>query len=208
MYINNSKDRILEAAFFLSLKYGFDNVSIKQIQDAANVSAGAIYYYFKDKNDILVNMLNNGLKVGIEYFEKKLKNYEGSLTEKLKFIFFYTMGTSIDDDNYKFNRSEEHDLIRSEYNLFLLGIYHQHPELRPRFHEANKNMVRIFTDFTEEFKQKNEIRDDMDSEEIALYIFTVVSGFTKLWIGFPEIKAEDFIDKNIEMILETVAVKK
>ena len=208
LYINNNKNRILEAAFFLSLKYGFDNVSIKQIQDEINVSAGAIYYYFKDKNDILVNMLNRGLKDEIKDFEKNLKKYDGTLAEKLKFIFYYNIGTNIDNESYKFNLSDNnHDLIRTEYNSFLLGIYHQHPELRPRFHEANKYIVKIYTDFVEEFKQKNEIRSDMDSGNIALYIHTVVSGFTKLWIGFPEIELEDYMDKNIKMILQTIAVK-
>ncbi|WP_225370126.1 TetR/AcrR family transcriptional regulator [Methanobrevibacter arboriphilus] len=48
-----NKDKIAQAAFLLSLKYGFDNVSIKQIQEEANVTTGAIYYHFKDKNDIL-----------------------------------------------------------------------------------------------------------------------------------------------------------
>ena len=207
VYINNNKDRILEAVFFLSLKYGFDNVSIKQIQDEANVSAGAIYYYFKDKNDILLNLLNKGLKKGIKVLDKELKKYEGTFVEKLKFIFYYHIGTNIDDESYKLNCSEKQDLINSEYNLFLLGIYHQHPEFRPIFHETNRGMVEIFTDFTEEFKQKNEIRRDMDSEEIAFYIYTVVSGFSKLWIGFPDIELEEFIDKCIKMIVETVAVK-
>ncbi|RBQ22635.1 hypothetical protein ALNOE001_16930 [Candidatus Methanobinarius endosymbioticus] len=49
----NNKQKIVDAAFDLSVKYGFDNVSMKQIQEAADIGAGSIYYHFKNKNEIL-----------------------------------------------------------------------------------------------------------------------------------------------------------
>ncbi|WP_225370290.1 TetR/AcrR family transcriptional regulator [Methanobrevibacter arboriphilus] len=83
----NNKDKIAEATFLLALKYGFDNVSLKQIQEAANVTTGAVYYHFDNKNDILKHMVELYLLNEIDNFKKIVKNYKGTIVEKLKFVF-------------------------------------------------------------------------------------------------------------------------
>jgi len=207
LYLNNNKDKMLEATFLLSIQYGFDNVSIKQIQKEANVSAGAIYYHFKDKNDILNHMLNKYLKGSVEDFKKNLRKYDGSFTEKLKFIFYLHLGKELNNEKHVIKLSNDIEIDHTEFDLFLLGIYHQHHELRPLFDEMTIEMLDIFTEFVEEFKEKKEIRADFDSEDVALYIYSVVGGFIKLWAGFTHIPLEKYIDINIKMICESVRVK-
>ena len=204
MYTINNKDKVLESAFRLSLKYGFDNVSIKQIQDGANVSAGTIYYYFNDKDDILVNMLNKYLKDEVKKFDKNIRNYEGSFPEKLKFIFYHNAGVELNNKTHGIRLSDSNVINHEEFNLFMMSTYHKHLEVRPVFHEINKMTLRTYTDIVDEFKQKNEIRDDIDSEDIALYIFTVISGFLQLWISSPHISIEKLVDTNVKMICESI----
>ena len=207
MYLNNSKDKVLEAAFLLSIKYGFDNVSIKQIQEEAEVSAGAIYYHFKDKNDILNHMLNKYVEGAIEDFKKSLRKYEGSFAEKLKFIFYLRLGKELNGEKYVIKLSNDVEIDHTEFDLFLLGIYHQHHALRPLFDEMTIKMLDVYIEFVEEFQEKKEIRDDFDSGEIALYIQAVVSGLIKLWAGFTHVTMEKYIDINIKMICESVRIK-
>jgi len=204
LLINNNKNRMVEVAFLLSVKHGFDNVSIKQIQEEANVSAGAIYYHFKDKNDILVCMVNRYIKDEINVFKKNLNDYEGSLFEKLRFILCHYTGEMIDNEDYSIALSNNDRIDHLEYNLFLLGIYHQHPELRPIFHEINKEMLDIYKEFVEELKDSNQIRKDVDTEEVAIYISTTAAGFVKLWTGFPDIPLGKFVDSNVKMICNSI----
>ena len=208
--INNptNKEILMEVAFSLSLKYGFDNVTIKQIQKEANVSPGTVYYHFKDKNDILANMIERYIKEEIKEFKKHLIDYEGSVHEKLKFIFYHFAGKELDNENYGIELSNNEKINHSDYELLLLGIYHQHPELRPYFHELNKEMLNIFEDFVEDLKEKNEIRNDIDTDAMALHIFTVVSGFSKLYDGCPTVSIEKFADINIGMICDVICYKK
>ncbi|MCL2686927.1 MAG: TetR/AcrR family transcriptional regulator [Methanobrevibacter sp.] len=207
MYLNNNKDKVLEATFLLSIQYGFDNVSIKQIQEEANISAGAIYYHFKDKNDILNHMLNKYVRGAIRDFKKSLRKYEGSFVEKLKFIFYLHLGKELDGEKHVIKLSNDIEIDHTEFDLFLLGIYHQHHDLRSLFDDMTVELLSVFREFVEEFQEKKEIRDDFDSEEIALYIYSIIGGFIKLWAGFTHIPMEKYIDINIKMICESVCIK-
>ncbi|HCO67201.1 MAG TPA: hypothetical protein DIT04_05520 [Dysgonomonas sp.] len=47
-----AKDKILEKAFNLFLINSYDSVTMQQIQEASEVSRGAIYHHFKSKEEI------------------------------------------------------------------------------------------------------------------------------------------------------------
>lgn len=207
MYINTNKDKMVEVAFSLSLKYGFDNVSIKQIQEEANVSAGALYYYFKDKNDLLAYMIDRFIKDQIKKYGENIRNFKGTASEKLKFILYRHAGQEFRDENFAIKLSNDDVMDSSKYDLFVLGVYHQHPEFRPLLHDLYKEMLKIYEDFVENLKEKNEIRSDIDTKETALYIFTVLAGFVKLWISFPNIPFEKIADINLKMLCDTLGCK-
>lgn len=48
---------ILKAAEALFAKEGYHKSSMEQIADAAEVSVGAVYFYFKNKDDLLVHLM-------------------------------------------------------------------------------------------------------------------------------------------------------
>lgn len=202
----NNKDKIAEATFKLSLKYGFDNVTIKQIQNEADVTAGAIYYHFKDKNDILLHIIDMYLKSEIVDFKEilKLKNKDGSLGDKLKFTFYYHMGIDLENNTESIIKINGNDINYKEYYLFLVGIYHQHPEVREYFHEVSNEMLNFYEDLFKESIKNQEIKSNLDPKETALYIFTIFKGFTEVWSGFPEMSIEKIIDTNVKMICKTI----
>jgi len=83
----NNRDKILEISFFLSLKNGFDRVSIKQIQEESGLSPGTIFYYFKNKDEILVAMFEKYFLGQVPIFKETVRNLNCSFIEKLHFIF-------------------------------------------------------------------------------------------------------------------------
>ena len=54
-----TRKKILEAAEELFSKNGFHGTSIKEITKAAHVNQGLVYYYFKDKNDIVISLFRD-----------------------------------------------------------------------------------------------------------------------------------------------------
>ena len=52
---------ILNTAADLFMGQGFDGVSIRQIAEACNLSKAGLYYYFKDKEDLFLAVLDENL---------------------------------------------------------------------------------------------------------------------------------------------------
>lgn len=64
-----TRRKILEAAEELFSKNGFHETSIKEITKAAGVNQGLVYYYFKDKDDIVTSLFTdivNELSAAVE----------------------------------------------------------------------------------------------------------------------------------------------
>ena len=51
-------DSILNAAETLFAQHGHHKASMEQIADAAEVSVGAVYFYFKNKEDLLIHLMD------------------------------------------------------------------------------------------------------------------------------------------------------
>ncbi len=65
-----SISRILEAAFQLMAKYGYEATSISQIANEAGVSKGLMYNYFDSKEDLLRALLNDAFAEADELMAK------------------------------------------------------------------------------------------------------------------------------------------
>ena len=61
------KELILETAKELFLKEGFKNVSIRRIAELMEYSPATIYLYFKDKNEMLLALQNEGFEKLLQY---------------------------------------------------------------------------------------------------------------------------------------------
>ena len=53
----DTRDKILQAAFTVLSRQGYENASIKEIAEAAGVAQGLVHYYFKSKQQLVVAVL-------------------------------------------------------------------------------------------------------------------------------------------------------
>jgi AcrR family transcriptional regulator len=72
----NRYNTILKAAEELFHKKGFNQTSIDEIADLAEVSTGAVYFYFKNKDDLLIKLMHE-----IGHFLRKLLGDEFGRTD-------------------------------------------------------------------------------------------------------------------------------
>lgn len=77
-----SKQKILDSAKEIFAEVGFDGARVDEIAKRAQVNKALIYYYFKSKDDILKELINNELKEIMDLRESLLKNVN-TLDEKL-----------------------------------------------------------------------------------------------------------------------------
>ncbi len=86
----NRYNTILKAAEELFARKGFHQTSIEEIADLAEVSTGAVYFYFKNKDDLLIKLMH-----AIGVYLRKLLGEELTQTvlslavfEQIAFTFF------------------------------------------------------------------------------------------------------------------------
>ncbi|MBZ9571558.1 TetR/AcrR family transcriptional regulator [Methanobrevibacter sp. TMH8] len=197
----NTKDKILETTFLLSLKYGYANVSIKQIKEECGMSASSIYHYFTDKDDILSQMIDKYILNIVDYNNEIMKNVSGSFIEKLKFIFYYSIGINIKEESQV--KITKEPINYKNYHLMFNSIYHQYPEYREKFNKLNESMLLFFKELIDEAIENNEI-GNVNSEEVAIFIFSIIKGYTELWVGLPEYSLDEIIDININNIWRAI----
>jgi len=196
--IVNKRDKIIEVTFLLSLKNGFDRVSIKQIQEETELSAGSIYYYFKDKDDILVAMLNKYLMNNIPVFKEVVKNSGDSLMDKLKAAFIH-ITDSFDKNEFQSNSSTMPEFNYEDYFVLLSSIFHQYPEVRPMFYEIQHSLNDFYGELIQEAIEKGEIRDDIDVKTLNIYIQSLIKGHITL-LNQSNFSFEEIVEANLNMI--------
>jgi len=199
----NNRDKIIEIAFLLSLKNGFDRVSIKQIQEESGFAAGSIYYHFKDKNEILVSIVKKYLIGNVPEFKKAVKNLDASFMEKIDFIFTYKVNS--------FNKKEIHSnnptlpkFNYEDYYMLLMSIFHQYHEVRCLFYELHEDLYNFYNELIQEAIENEEIRDDIDIMELNIFIQTLLKGYIDLWMNHQHFSFEDIVENNMKMMWEAI----
>lgn len=68
---NISKEKLLIIAKSILNNEGLNNLSIRNIAQKANISVGSIYTYYKNKNDILIDIISDSWNIVIEKLGEK-----------------------------------------------------------------------------------------------------------------------------------------
>ena len=61
MTFADRKEQIIEEATILFYKNGYDNTPIRELSRAVGLSVAGVYYFFKDKEEILFTILNQSI---------------------------------------------------------------------------------------------------------------------------------------------------
>lgn len=91
------KEKILEASIRLFLTKGYAGGTTNEIARSAGVSKGALYWYFKSKEDILSAILDRYCDEFMEGATKKVNGCSGDFVTKFK--MFYKFTTEFARDN-------------------------------------------------------------------------------------------------------------
>ena len=109
MHAQRTKERILKAAIRLFKEYGYNQVGIEEIANAAEVSRGSFYVYYKNKDDLLAEYLHSLDQVYNEYYETVLCSKECESMNALEKLNLYMKFT------LQFNAENGQDLMRMYY---------------------------------------------------------------------------------------------
>ncbi len=83
----DTKSRIFLTAAELFADHGFDKVSIRQICEAVGIRKPTLYYYFKDKETLLLEMINFSKQIGDQIYEEQVEKPKNFL-DKIRGLIF------------------------------------------------------------------------------------------------------------------------
>jgi len=96
----NRMEEIVVTSADLFRRQGFPATSIRDIGEALGITSAALYYHFKNKDEVLLGVMQVGLKVVSEAVTEAVANCEGDAWEKIQAAVRAHMRLSLEHQSY------------------------------------------------------------------------------------------------------------
>jgi len=116
---DQTKERIIEAAYRALVKRGYHETSMKDIAAEAGLAPGLAHYYFETKEDLLVATIEHACAPAMRAWEEAGMSLSGPLPENADPMGFARMGFDLAKQELKSYRS----LFLLTFDMFGVGIH-------------------------------------------------------------------------------------
>jgi TetR/AcrR family acrAB operon transcriptional repressor len=173
-----TRKKLLESALEEMSEKPFPDVSMNDIAARVGLSKGALYWHFKNKNDLLINLVEDICeKVGIDLnAELPPENFDG-----LRFFFRKKMSCVKNKQSLNINKlvHRGHEWPREVFE-----------KLVSTMHGRIKNERDILEEVVAQSQRRHEIRADFPADEIANILSAIFQGLFFLQVH--EVYETDF----------------
>lgn len=169
--MNPSRKKILDKSFSLFLNENYDSVTMQQIQEASQVSRGAIYHHFKSKEDIFKEIVDIYLLPIFSSFS--------SITEDEKGTLLNTIYASIKcRQNHQQLLKEVVPFKMSDFYLykFIFQATEQYPEFNEQVNTLAEKEFNSWRNIIQAAMRTGEIRSDIELDYVAQSFITIPLG--------------------------------
>lgn len=157
-----TKNHLLEIAFKELVKSGFENTGLESIAVKAGVTRGAVYWHFKNKDDLLDSIIEykdlESLKLACEIF-----NSEQAPFEKLKQL------VSLNFPEFS-STAKERQYVRMKLELY--NYVNKKGDAR----KIAGGFIQMCKELLDECNNRNELKSGIDSESSAHTILSICAG--------------------------------
>lgn len=177
------KDQVIQAAKTCIVEKGISQMSMKDIAEEANVSTGIIYHYFKNKEDVLLQVLKESFRKSHEQVMETvepLKTPHEKLTRHLENI----------------NRVPKENTDFYPVLLNYLGEATHHPEIRKIVVKFFKNLKT----YTEEYLLTNS-ETDQRLKNIPVLMYAIGLGLGIMWTMDDELYDIDEMEHSLKELV-------
>ena len=165
---------ILKKTFNLLLMKGFDAVSITDIQTETGVSRGLLYHYFKNKEDLFIQVTEKYFVKIFDFDIRKTKNY--TVYEFVNFMSkrFKRIAASIISIASEFDGMSKVSMLN--YHFLFYQVMQRDVVFRNKYRATiEKELVGWEYALTNSIKA-NELKDSTDISLAAKQLFTLTDG--------------------------------
>ena len=167
----DSKEVILDTATDLFARKGFAGTSVREIVQRAGLTKPVLYYYFKNKEDVLLTILERAVRIQKELLAD-IKNRNGPVFERL-IIFYRSVYQGV---------FENKPLFTLIHNL-IFGPPQGAPDID--FNEYQQRMIDAITDIYQQGVSRGEVKE-VDPEDFAVLVLALIDYSLHLDMVNPE----------------------
>jgi len=174
---------IIHTGIKLIAEKGLQGLTIKNLSNAIGISEPAIYRHYKNKKEILVNIIDFFSK-STELKITEIAKSDSPSFDKLRLAF-----------EFQFSRLQKNPALISVISSE--EIYHGEDYLKEKIRDITLLVARQLEAIVKEGQAKNEIRDDLPSSQITIIIMGAMRMMMMKWQLF---------DQKINLVEEGVKI--
>ena len=186
---------LLQAALEVFSRQGYRATRLEVVAEAAGVSKGTIYNYFKNKEDLLERALEERVRILWEQTEAALEGFQGTPPARLRFILRRYWMRSQEKDWSRFHRLMLGEIANELPDLFALWL-----------EKATGRAWKILEGIIAEGQKSGDFRKDIDALATARFALSGIfhQAFlqahigAKKWGAFPP---ERLFESALDLIL-------
>jgi len=84
---DSRRKEILEKSTECFIKFGFNKTTLDEIGEAIGFNKAALYYYFKNKEELFIQVVNNQLTIGLNKLQSDLNELPDNESKILKYLW-------------------------------------------------------------------------------------------------------------------------
>lgn len=157
-----TKKNLINIALREIVKNGFENITLEKIAAKAGVTRGAIYWHFKNKEDLLDSIIRVKDLESLEI----LKNIFVSKRPVLERLYDLALGNFPNITNRK--EAVHYTRLKTDFYIY----YHKHGDNR----KLGKTFVKYTSFLLKEGKQEGKIKKNINTDEAAHLIYSLIGG--------------------------------
>ncbi|MGV2940897.1 TetR/AcrR family transcriptional regulator [Mesobacillus sp. LC4] len=193
-YKERKRQEILQSAHVCFAEKGFEASTVDDIVSRSGLSKGAIYNYFKSKDEIYLALMEGQTNDSGSKFAKAIAERETSL-EKLNYLIeAYLNNDPNDEENIG------HAIVHYEFRLYST----RNPKLKGMLTERYRDFfVSLLTGIIKEGQTAGEFNKELDPQTYADIFWAIVNGAT-----LQATILEDYQYKHILREMQTIFLEK
>ncbi len=139
------KELVIREASSLFLKQGYTKTTIRQIADACNLGRGHLYYYFKKKEDIVLDLYKSVIEKIYLYINNSQSNNMDPLLNYAMTQYIYITGIVSNDALFRmYIEASSVTTLRNEYLVILKDLLKRKlMEIDYKGHFFSENDIRL-----------------------------------------------------------------
>lgn len=198
----DTRDRIIRTAFIGFLENGYEGISLNEIIKRTGMTKGAFYYYFKNKEQLIKELIDKYLFSYLNIYGNSFISSSNTAEESLYAMasVFANMFTIV---------SKQIDLEidpRRFYSLFMSALSKNKDVYQSNSsnqEDLNSRLKRVIAKGI----RNGEFRQEVDADEVAFLCSSMLHGVLLDWVNDESIELEYSLRKGIKSIINIIRVE-